>query len=45
MPVQMIELEEVQMVETTDESLEAVVGGIFVIKMSVPIPYPTCIPF
>ena len=27
MPVQMIELEEVQMVETSDESLESVVGG------------------
>lgn len=26
MPVQMIELEEVQMVETTDEALEASVG-------------------
>ena len=27
MPVQQIELEEVQMVEITDESLEAAVGG------------------
>ena len=27
MPVQQIELEEVQMVETSDESLESVVGG------------------
>ena len=29
MPVQMIELEEVQMVETSDESLEAT-GGIYI---------------
>ena len=27
MPVEVIELEEVQMVETSDESLESVVGG------------------
>ena len=31
MPVQMIELEEVMMVKTTDESLESVVGGVFVV--------------
>ena len=29
MPVQMIELEEVKMVETTDEALATVVGGVF----------------
>ena len=29
MPVEMIELEEVMMVETSDESLEALVGGIY----------------
>ena len=28
MPVQMIELEEVTMIETSDESLEAEVGGL-----------------
>jgi len=30
MPVQMIELEEVQMVETSDENLEALVGGFLI---------------
>ena len=42
MPVQMMELEEVQMVETTDEALESSAGGLLWTSANTAIQMPCC---